>query len=262
MVVTSSMLKMMILGRVTGDFQMATLSGNLKSRIYDNVIPHFFLVIAGAAIKIMVDYTKLQQRMAETAREKAEAELNFLKSQINPHFLFNSLNSVYFLIDRNNTEARESLHKFSDMLRYQLYELNGAKIPVEREVTYLRDYVDLQKLRKDEHYTVEFTSSSSVKGFAIEPLLLVPFVENAFKHISHFSSKSNYVRLDMHRENGHFTFTAENSKEPAKTTERPGGIGLVNVKRRLELLYPGKHTLSIQNDPEKYKVELTLKLDE
>lgn len=262
MVVTSSMIKMMILGRVTGDIQMATLSGNLKSRIYDNVIPHFFLVIAGAAIKLMIDYTKLQQRMAETAREKAEAELNFLKSQINPHFLFNSLNSVYFLIDRNNTEARDSLHKFSDMLRYQLYELKGAKIPVEREVTYLRDYVDLQKLRKDEHYTVEFNTSPSVKGFAIEPLLLVPFVENAFKHISHFPSKRNYVKLDMHRENGHFTFTAENSREPAKTTERPGGIGLVNVKRRLELLYPGKHTLSIQNDPELYKVELTLKLDD
>jgi two-component system LytT family sensor kinase len=262
MVVASSTLKMMILGRVTGDIQMATLSGNLKSRIYDNVIPHFFLVIAGAAIKLMVDYTKLQQRMAETAREKAEAELNFLKSQINPHFLFNSLNSVYFLIDKKNTEARESLHKFSDMLRYQLYELNGAKIPIEREVIYLRDYVDLQKLRKDEHYSVAFSSSPSVKGFAIEPLLLVPFVENAFKHVSHYSSKSNYIKLDMHRENGHFTFTAENSKESTKTTEKPGGIGLVNVRRRLELLYPGKHQLSIQNDPEKYKVELTLSLND
>jgi two-component system LytT family sensor kinase len=262
MVVASSTLKMMILGRVTGDIQMATLSGNLKSRIYDNVIPHFFLVIAGAAIKLMVDYTKLQQRMAETAREKAEAELNFLKSQINPHFLFNSLNSVYFLIDKKNTEARESLHKFSDMLRYQLYELNGAKIPIEREVVYLRDYVDLQKLRKDEHYSVAFSSSPSVKGFAIEPLLLVPFVENAFKHVSHFSSKTNYIKLDMQRENGHFTFTAENSKESTKTTEKPGGIGLVNVKRRLELLYPGKYQLSIQNDAEKYKVKLTLELEE
>jgi two-component system LytT family sensor kinase len=262
MVVASSTLKMMILGRVTGDIQMATLSGNLKSRIYDNVIPHFFLVIAGAAIKLMVDYTKLQQRMAETAREKAEAELNFLKSQINPHFLFNSLNSVYFLIDKKNTEARESLHKFSDMLRYQLYELNGAKIPIEREVIYLRDYVDLQKLRKDEHYSVAFSSSPSVKGFAIEPLLLVPFVENAFKHVSHFSSKTNYIKLDMQRENGHFTFTAENSKESTKTTEKPGGIGLVNVKRRLELLYPGKYQLSIQNDAEKYKVKLTLELEE
>lgn len=262
MIVTSSLIKMMILGRVTGDVQMATLSGNLKTRIYDNVIPHFFLVIAGAAIKLMVDYSKLQQRMAETAKEKAEAELNFLKSQINPHFLFNSLNSVYFLIDKNNIEARKSLHKFSDMLRYQLYELNGAKIPIEREVTYLKDYVDLQKLRKDEHYSVEFNSSPDVKGFSIEPLLLVPFVENAFKHISHYSEKNNFVRLSLSRENGHFTFTAENSKEQGKTTEIHGGIGLVNVKRRLELLYPDKYSLDIKDDQERYKVQLTLKLDE
>ena len=262
MILTSSVTKMYIIGQLANDPATYSLRENLRARVYDNVLPHFFLVTAGAAIKFMFDQLRLQKKIADLAKEKAEAELNFLKSQINPHFLFNSLNSVYFLIDKNNPEARQALHKFSDMLRYQLYELNGAKIPVEREVTYLRDYVDLQKLRKDEHYTVEFTSSPSVKGFAIEPLLLVPFVENAFKHISHFPSKSNYVKLEMHRENGHFTFTAENSKEPAKTTERPGGIGLVNVKRRLELLYPGKHTLSIQNDTEKYKVELTLKLDE
>lgn len=262
MIVTSSTLKMMVIGHIVNDQQMIHLSGDLKTRIYDNVIPHFFLVIAGAAVKLMIDYTKLQQRMAETAKEKAEAELNFLKSQINPHFLFNSLNSVYFLIDRNNTSARESLHKFSDMLRYQLYELGGDRIPVEREVNYLKDYVDLQKLRKDEHYSVEFTSSPDVKGFFIEPLLLVPFVENAFKHISHYPDKNNFVKLNLGRENGRFIFTAQNSKEQGKTTEQHSGIGLANVKRRLELLYPGKHTLDIQDTKDLYKVELTLKLDQ
>jgi two-component system, LytTR family, sensor kinase len=262
MIVSSGILKMTIIGLVVHDEQMIHLSGNLKTRIYENVIPHFFLVMAGAVVKLMVDYSKLQQQMAETAKEKAEAELNFLKSQINPHFLFNSLNSVYFLIDKNNSEARESLHKFSDMLRYQLYELNGAKIPVEREVSYLKDYVDMQKLRKDEHYSVEFNSSAQVKGFSIEPLLLVPFVENAFKHISHYPGKNNFVKLVLSRENGHFIFTAENSKEQGKTNERHGGIGLVNVKRRLELLYSGKHSLNITDDKERYRVELTLKLDE
>lgn len=262
MIVTSSLLKMTLIGRVINDQQMINLSGNLKTRIYDNVIPHFFLVIAGAAVKLMFDYSKLQQRMAETAKEKAEAELNFLKSQINPHFLFNSLNSVYFLIDKGNTEARQSLHKFSDMLRYQLYELNGAKIPVEREVSYLKDYVDLQKLRKDEQYSVEFNSSPEVRGVTIEPLLLVPFVENAFKHVSHYSDKNNFVKLAINRDNGYFTFTAENSKEPGRTTERHGGIGLANVKRRLELLYPGKYSLDIRDENDLYKVKLTLKLDE
>ena len=261
MVVTSSTLKMMILGRVTGDIQMATLSGNLKSRIYDNVIPHFFLVIAGAAIKLMVDYTKLQQRMAETAREKAEAELNFLKSQINPHFLFNSLNSVYFLIDRSNTEARESLHKFSDMLRYQLYELNGAKIPVEREVTYLRDYVDLQKLRKDEHYTVEFTSSPSVKGFAIEPLLLVPFVENAFKHGTGIIEAAQII-VELKAQKGMLHFNVQNKYDPASVEikDKTSGIGLTNVKRRLNLLYGDKQNLLISRKDNWFTVSLQLNL--
>lgn len=261
MVVGSSLLKMNILGRIMNNPQLFSLSENLKVRIYDNVIPHFFLVIAGAAVKLMFDYTALQQRLAEMAKEKAEAELSFLKSQINPHFLFNSLNAVYFLISKENTEARQALHKFSDMLRYQLYEMKGAKIPIEKELNYLKDYVDLQKLRKDENYSVEFSCSPDVKGFSIEPLLLIPFVENAFKHISHRAHKTNYVKLDISRSNGHFNFTIENSKEAERTTETHGGIGLNNVKRRLELLYPGKHELQIHNSADRYEVHLKLKTD-
>ena len=262
LVVTSSVTKMNILGRIMNATQLYSLTGDLKTRIYDNVIPHFFLVIAGAAVKLMFDYSKLQQRMAETAREKAEAELNFLKSQINPHFLFNSLNSVYFLIDKNNDKARQSLHKFSDMLRYQLYEVNGAKIPVEREISYLKDYVDLQKLRKEDHYTVTFNYTPQVSGFSIEPLLLIPFVENAFKHVSSNTDKSNFVKLEMTRHGGQFIFSAENSKEQVKTTDPYSGIGLNNVKRRLELLYPGKHELTIVDKEGIYKVDLKLKIDQ
>jgi len=261
LVVTSSVLKMNILGRIMDVPQLYSLTGDLKRRIYDNVLPHFFLVIAGAAVKLMFDYSRLQQKMAETAKEKAEAELNFLKSQINPHFLFNSLNSVYFLIDKNNAEARESLHKFSDMLRYQLYEVNGAKIPIEREISYLKDYVDLQKLRKDEHYAVSFNYSPQVSGFSIEPLLLIPFVENAFKHVSSHGNKDNFIKLELTRNNGQFIFSSENSKDNTKTTDSYSGIGLSNVKRRLELLYPGKHELSIRDDNDVYKVNLKLKIE-
>lgn len=262
-VIVSGIIKVYALGKILGEPEMYRLAGgDWKVRIYENIVSDFFLIMAGAAVKLMLDYAKLQQRMAETAKEKAEAELNFLKSQINPHFLFNSLNSVYFLIDKNNTEARESLHKFSEMLRYQLYDLGDTKMPIEKEVGYLKDYVDLQKLRKDENYMVEFNSSPQVKGFAIEPLLLVPFVENAFKHISHFTGKKNFVKLSMDRSNGHFSFSVENSKEQGKSTEQQGGIGLANVKRRLELLYPGRYELNIKDENEKYKVDLSLKLDE
>jgi two-component system, LytTR family, sensor kinase len=238
-----------------------SLSGNLKARIYDNIIPHFFLVLSGAAFKLMMDYTRMQQRMVEMAKEKAEAELNFLKSQINPHFLFNSLNSVYFLIEKNNAEARGALHKFSGMLRYQLYEMNGDRIPVEKEIHYLEDYVDLQKLRRDENYAVEFNCSPLVKGFSIEPLLLVPFVENAFKHISHHKNQLNFITLHLGMNNGSFHFTIENSKETIeKTTEKHAGIGLNNVKRRLELLYPGKHRLKITNRADTFNVDLSIKI--
>jgi LytS/YehU family sensor histidine kinase len=261
MIVCSSILKMYVIGKLINSPALIHFTSNLKARIYDNIIPHFFLVTAGVAIKLLIDYIRMQQTMAEMAKEKAEAELNFLKSQINPHFLFNSLNSVYFLIEKNNSGARDALHKFSAMLRYQLYEMNGDRIPIEKEINYLKDYVDLQKLRKDEHYSVEVKGTETVKGFLIEPLLLIPFVENAFKHISHHKEQGNFIKLEMACKNGDFNFVIENSKEEAgNKTERQGGIGLKNVTKRLELLYPNKHHLYIQDTAETYKVELKIKI--
>ncbi|MEO6541619.1 MAG: histidine kinase [Ferruginibacter sp.] len=261
MILVSSIIKMNILAYVLKSPQLLDMSGNLKARIYDNVIPHFFLVMAGAAFKLMMDYTKMQQRMVEMAKEKAEAELNFLKSQINPHFLFNSLNSVYFLIEKNNTVAREALHKFSDMLRYQLYEMNDNTVSIEKEIQYLQDYIDLQKLRKDDHYSIEFTCPQDVKGFSIEPLLLIPFVENAFKHISHYNDQLNFIKLQLSMAKHGFNFRIVNSKEPIeKITEKHSGIGLANVKRRLALLYPDKHILKISDGIDTFTVELSIKI--
>jgi two-component system, LytTR family, sensor kinase len=261
LIIASSIFKMYIIGQVINSPALLSLSGNIKARIYDNVIPHFFLVLSGAAFKLMLDYTNMQKNMVEMAKEKAEAELNFLKLQINPHFLFNSLNSVYFLIEKNNTGAREALHKFSEMLRYQLYEMNGATIPIEKEIRYLKDYVDLQKLRKDENYEVTFTCEPGVKGFSIEPLLLIPFVENAFKHISHQKNERNFIAIDLSITKDTFHFAVENSKEAIdKYTGERNGIGLANVKRRLELLYPQKYELHIEDENSIYRVDLKIKI--
>jgi len=261
MIFISSIIKMNILGHVLGNSALLNFSGNIKARIYDNVIPHFFLVLSGAAVKLMWDYTRMQQHMVELAREKAEAELNFLKSQINPHFLFNSLNSVYFLIDKNNSEARDALHKFSAMLRYQLYEMNGQTIFIEKEIGYLKDYIDLQKLRKAENFSVEMNCSSNVAGVPIEPLLLIPFVENAFKHISHHTTSPNFIRIDISLEKSVLYFSIANSKDDAgKNAEVHKGIGLANVRRRLALLYPDKHELNIHNGIDVFNVELKLKI--
>lgn len=260
MVLASSIGKMYILGYITDNPALYNWSSDLKRRIYDNVIPHFFLVIAGAAIKLMYDYGKLQQRMAETAKEKAEAELSFLKSQINPHFVFNALNAIYFLISRENPRARQALHRFSDMLRYQLYEMNAGKVPVEKELSYLRDYIALQQLRLDEKYSVEWVNGPELKGFSIEPLLLVPLVENAFKHVSHYADSPNFIKVETGLTDGFFYCTVHNSRErhPARTGE--GGIGLQNVRRRLELLYPGTHELQVQEGETDYRVSLKIKI--
>ncbi len=260
-VFSSSVLKMYIEGQIMHSPQIFNMFDRFKVRFYDNVIPHFLLVSTGAAFKLLMDYAKAQRRLGEMGKEKAEAELNFLKSQINPHFLFNSLNSVYFLIDKENPDARTALHKFSDMLRYQLYECNDDKIPIEKEISYLQDYVDLQKLRREVYDEVQFSCSENVRDFLIEPLLLMPFVENSFKHLSHFSNgRKNLVKINADRVNGEFHFNVINTIEYTSTKKPVGGIGLKNVKRRLELLYEGKHELQIKESGDLFQVDLKIKI--
>ncbi|MBD0332638.1 MAG: histidine kinase [Chitinophagaceae bacterium] len=259
-IAATSFLKMLVLAWIQNDILD---SSNMKQKVYNNFVTQFFLVLASIGLKSVFDYLKLQKKLVEVAKEKAEAELNFLKSQINPHFLFNSLNSVYFLIDKNNAPAREALHKFSEMLRYQLYECNGEKIPVEKEISYLKDYVDLQRLRINENCSVNFNCSPDVKNFAIEPLLLIPFVENAFKHLSHFSNgKRNEVQINISRNDGAMNFSVNNTTEGKQREEvQSGGIGLNNVKKRLELLYPDKHKLNVADNDGWFNVQLEIKID-
>jgi sensor histidine kinase YesM len=264
MIILSSYAKMQVLGQIYNNPSLFAInSENFKTRIYDNIIPHFFLVTAGVAVKLVIDFIRTQQRLTEMAKEKAETELNFLKSQINPHFLFNSINSVYFLIDKENKDARTALHKFSEMLRYQLYECKDDKIPVEKEIAFLKDYVDLQKLRTDGQYKIRFSCAPGVKGFSLEPILLIPFVENSFKHISHFTDgRKNEITIDISKRDSELLFNVKNTTEAVPVNgKEPGGIGLNNVKRRLELLYPGKHDLQISSGTEHFEVKLKLKID-
>lgn len=261
LILGSSLLKMQVLGYVMGNPGVYTItSASWKLRFYDNVIPHFFLVTAGAAVKLIYDYMRLQQRLVEVAKEKAETELAFLKSQINPHFLFNSLNAVYFLIDKHNKDARQALHTFSDMLRYQLYEANGKKIPIEKETGYLQDYVAMQQLRKNDDLEVKFSADKEVKHFSIEPLLLLPFVENAFKHCAVFAGKKSCIDIAMNYRSGLFVFKVTNSAGGEKTTEAGSGIGIANVRRRLELLYPGRHELRVSREDDVYVAKLVIEV--
>lgn len=253
-----SFLKLVLVSWVLQDAHLLD-AVHIKEKVYNNFVTQFFLVLASIGLKSAVDYLQLQKKMAEVAKQKLEAELNFLKSQVNPHFLFNSLNAVYFLIDKNNIQARNALHKFSEMLRYQLYECTGNKIPIEKEIAYLKDYVALQQLRVS-NTEIQFDCAADVANFSIEPLLLIPFVENSFKHLSHFDKEQqNRVRIAISRENGSMHFSVYNTTENHPLTGE-GGIGLTNVKKRLELLYPGKHDFSVTEKQNWFGIDLTLSL--
>ncbi len=211
--------------------------------------------------KRQIEIEKQRLHIASREKEIISAELDFLKAQINPHFLFNIINTIYFKISKNDAEARETLLGFSDLLRYQLYECNQPKVYIEKEIKYLREYIRLQLMRKKKNTDVQLRIPENISGFKISPLLLIPFVENAFKYLSHHKEILNTIDISMTRDNHLFIFCITNSytSESVKNTnESAGGIGITNTKRRLCLLYPEKHTLSIEKNEQTFTVRLTL----
>lgn len=243
-------------GYVIGDVSKR----NFFSYTYYNFSTALFYVAFTLALELSKRWYTQQQLLQKIQVEKLNTELQYLKAQMNPHFLFNSLNSIHFQIDKTNNEARESLQKFSSMLRYQLYECNADTVPVEKEISYLQYYVDMQRLRKNSQYQINFEASTQVKNFNIAPLLLLPFIENAFKHLSAYTHRLNFIDIRINKENDVFQFAVTNTKDSATKVYEDGGIGLKNVERRLELLYNGNHQLSIQNNTDTFSVLLKIKL--
>lgn len=215
------------------------------------------------SVRFLKDKMQMQLQLENLEKEKISTELNFLKAQINPHFLFNSLNNILFQIDKTNQSARETLLKFSEMLRYQLYECNSDRIEIEKEIHYIKNYMEIQMLRKTEKYNCNCTVSSSVKNFSIAPLVLIPFIENAFKHISNHSAKENSILMRMEYQKDVFMFSIINDRDhiAATSVNENKGIGLSNVKRRLHLLYPGKHLLEINDAEDKFGVVLKMQVN-
>jgi sensor histidine kinase YesM len=229
---------------------------------YYNISIGIFYLAFSIALHLSKEWYIQRKRLQQIEIEKLNTELEYLKSQINPHFVFNSINTIFFQIDKQNTAARETLSRFSEMLRYQLYECNGKAIPIERELTYLKNYIELQRLRKDDNYIITFHCDEKVKNFDIAPLLMIVFVENAFKHVSNYSDRNNEITISLQRSDSVFTLKVMNTKDSHVNGISVGGIGLRNVKRRLDLLYNGSHTLNILDNHEMYQVELSIGLGE
>lgn len=200
------------------------------------------------------------KRNAMLQKEKTEMELSFLRAQIHPHFLFNTLNNIYGMV-MENEKAGQVVLKLSDLLRFTLYESSGKRIPVGREVEFLSDYINLEQIRHHNTRVAISYNFAHIKSSEtpIVPLLLISFVENAFKHGVNATIGKAWVHLSLKQENHTILFEVENSK-PATKKERPAtaGIGIENTKRRLALLYPEKHQLNITETADSYKVSLTL----
>ncbi len=212
--------------------------------------------------KMLIDRIQTEQLVESLEKERVKNELDYLKAQINPHSLFNSLNTIYGHIDKSNQVARNILLQFSELLRYQLYDCAEEKISLEREMGYIKNYVAFHRLRKDENLEVTFQTDHIETGLTIAPLLLVVLIENAFKFVSSFADKENKIIIHIYTKGSILYSSFVNTKEAqhAGANKNANGIGIANLKRRLELLYPNKYKLTTQDENTKYETSLTIDL--
>lgn len=237
--------------------------GYIKENHHFFFLINFLVVGTSTIAKIISDWVKHQRERAILETQTMQSELRFLKSQINPHFLFNTLNNLYALTLKKSDKAPEIVIKLSEMMRYMLYECNEKRVPLTKEVNYIRNYLDLEALRQGKDVEINFEVYGAVNNQQIAPLMFIPFLENSFKHgLNHHIDKGFVdIRLDAAPDN--IRLRIENSKPdsvPLPEHPRSGGIGLVNVRRRLNILYPEHHDLKVENHPDTYAVDLKIEL--
>ncbi|MEN0006583.1 MAG: histidine kinase [Bacteroidota bacterium] len=226
----------------------------------------FFIAGTSTIIKIITDWAKQLREQQVLETQTMQSELRFLKSQINPHFLFNTLNNLYALTLKKSDEAPDIVLKLSEMMRYMLYECNEKKVLLSKEVNYIKNYIDLELLRKGKNAAINFEVEGNVADQMIAPLMFIPFLENSFKHGLSNQITKGFVNIHLKAEFDEVSFFIENSKPdtmpiPIHGNKKSGGIGLVNVQRRLNLLYPDQYELKISDTPNTYTVNLKINLD-
>ena len=222
-------------------------------------MPALLAFALSTSVRITMEWFRTESQKKEMEAEKMASELAFLKSQVNPHFLFNSLNNICSLARKKSDETENAIIKLSRIMRYMLQDSKDEKVSLEKEVEYLQSYIELQRLRLPETVGISFTVEGSPDQYSIEPLLLIPFVENAFKHgISYQESSEITIRLVCGDRSLIFAVDNLIARKAADSIEPGSGIGLKNVMRRLELLYPGKYRLQTGESGDRYHVELEI----
>ncbi len=219
----------------------------------------FSLIITGTALRIYLEWNKNERNKKEIEAQKSATELSFLKSQLNPHFLFNSLNSIYSLTTKKSNDAPEAVITLSELMRYMLYETNNDFVTLNKEIEYIQNYLKLQRLRiaNNEHVTLNI--HGSISNQKIRPLLLISFIENAFKYGTDFKGNTE-VKIEIDVNGDELQFKCTNLIGNIKKDHDSSGIGLKNTRERLELLYKDKHTLLVAEKDNRFIVNLTLNL--
>ncbi|OMQ07791.1 sensor histidine kinase [[Flexibacter] sp. ATCC 35103] len=235
-----------------------------KNPYFDNYVFMLTLLVLGISTSwaMLHHWQKAAQHKQKLEQDKTMAELAMLKAQINPHFFFNSLNSIYSLTYTNIEDSRGALHTLSRMMRYLLYSTEGERTTLLKEADFMKDFIALMKLRANRKLTITTDIPEKIHDYPIVPMLLLPLVENAFKHGIHATDKSE-IHIKLRQKENNLEFEVVNTFFEKTSTNDPGGIGLTNTKRRLHLIYPHRHVMTCGLDQNgKYRVNLQITLEQ
>ena len=219
-----------------------------------------FIVFFSLGLKVIERQSKIEKMQEEMEKEKLNSELAFLKNQISPHFFFNTLNNIYSLIAINIEDSQEAVLKLSKLMRYLLYESEHGDTKLSQEIDFMKNYIDLMKLRMSDRVNLNVSFPDEYQDRIIQPLLFIPFIENSFKH--GISYRESFIDISMKAEASSIVFKCSNSLHAngdKETDSKTGGIGLENVRKRLNLLFPGSHELRINRSDNRFEVFLELK---
>ncbi|HEU5290715.1 MAG TPA: histidine kinase [Cyclobacteriaceae bacterium] len=216
------------------------------------------VVFTALTIKLLKYWYANQQAQQVLTKEKLEAELKFLKTQIHPHFLFNTLNNLYALTLKKSERAPEMVLKLSELINYMLYECTADEVPLSKEVKFIQNYISIEKMRYGDKLEVDVRVSGDTASVHIAPMIILPFVENCFKHGASEELQQGWVTVQIEASPETILIKVENSKAHTENNHHGTGIGVQNVKRRLSLLYPSRHELKILDGKETFLVILTI----
>ena len=221
-----------------------------------------FIVIFVGMLRFAKEWFELDAKKKEVENEKLTAELNFLKAQINPHFLFNTLNNLYYLAYTQSPNTTEVIEKLSQMMRYMIYDSNHEKVPLSKEIAYMQNYITLERLRLNDQIPIDLNIVGNPQEVLVVPLIFITFLENAFKHGVSNNNPDAWVNIYININCKECIYRVENSKVPNTKllTGSKSGIGLQNMKRRLELSYPNQYKLQVNDQTNRYEVQLNLTL--